>query len=353
MKRIFIVIAFLAAVALPLQAQIWNYDVMLAHVACGGGYTSYLNISDPIGGVARDVQVYFFGDAGQPMQLSVDGAAPVSSFTFTLGRWEERSFVLTAPELRVGWIKIVVDRATKVNASLRFAYGGPGGEVMDVVGILPSEADSFWSLTADLRTPNDYIGIAVVNPQSHEVEVEFELWRGENRVAGTATVKRTLAPNGHLAIFLHELYPGTVVSGPVTLTIMGATIAAVALRGDGIQYSSLPVLGEVEMWEYSVTETSGEVVMSGQWCWRFDNSHYYAGVGSDGNTRWGMIGSWNGSLYSIQHLYRMPDGNVAVCQFIGSRAAEGSDTVIEGKYSEVRQDGTVNRTLNFRAVLVK
>jgi hypothetical protein len=92
-----IVIGVLCASDASGVATLFTY---IPHVAVGGAggvaYTSYLHVSDADGITPeRQVTIYFFGDAGSPWFVNVEGVGKVSSISFALGAFQEKAFVLT------------------------------------------------------------------------------------------------------------------------------------------------------------------------------------------------------------------------------------------------------------------
>jgi hypothetical protein len=92
--RILVISAVLLLAGTNLFADIWVWQ-NIPHVAAGGGWTSYLTISDPHGVSSKAVWVDFYDDNGAALTLNVDGT-PQSTFNFTLAPNQERTFVITA-----------------------------------------------------------------------------------------------------------------------------------------------------------------------------------------------------------------------------------------------------------------
>jgi hypothetical protein len=326
-------------------------DVILAQVATGGGYTSHLNISDPVGSEAQNIRVLFYDDAGKPLPLSVDGAPSASSYIFLLEPHGERTLVLTSGSLRTGWVKVAGNRDSKVDVSLRFSFAAADGTVSDAVGILPSDVTNFWTLTFDRRTPNDLIGVAVVNPHNTEQEVSFDLYQGGRRASGTGTVKLTLPALGHRALFLHELFNNLPEGSTILELAATANVAVVALRGDGPQYSSLPPYPGVEMWDWSITTPGGQTYWAGRWCLRFGSDAQFTGVSTDNSQRWDVTGKYgSSSQFQLESFVGLGD-DIGIMLFFGTWIRTETGRLINGKYMEIKTDGSVQKVYNFQATL--
>ncbi len=166
---------FLAGCPWPLRSQTAGYDILLPHLALGGGYSSVLSISDPLGLASRDVEISFRDASGSALPVRVDGVQTSGSIRLSLSRFEERSLVLTidGSAVQTGWVRIAVDRGAKLHASLRFLTRQATGATSDAVGILPSGVQRTWYVVVDQTGAEQYTGVAVANPNAFPVEVEF------------------------------------------------------------------------------------------------------------------------------------------------------------------------------------
>jgi hypothetical protein len=204
---------------------------------------------------------------------------------------------------------------------------------------------------AERRTAEDYTGIAVANPNGFPIEVEFNFYQGPNRVPGTTSVRRTLAPLGHLALFTHELFPVNF-SGVATLEIYGVqgSLAAAALHGDGVQYSALPAHPAVEMWDFSVTDAGGGTVEKGTWCWKYNESAGFHGVASIGERRVDLRGSFEGNRFELVRFAATGDATGAdLYIYQGNLEVQGERMLLRGRRLEIGGSGVVLRTSDFTA----
>jgi hypothetical protein len=350
-----VLILALAFLLFPLEASAdsWTWYTV-PHVAAGGGWTSYLTIREPIGR-SRLIWVYFYADSGAPLTLTVDNAiGTVSQFSFTISPNQERVFALTGGATTLtGQVQVAAQTVGNLNVSLRFGYSA-SGSLSDVVGIIPVEANNYWSLSVEKRQASDDTGVAVANPYNtaSPITVSFDLYQNGARVPGTSTVNKTLNPLGHLSIFASQLFPGINYSGVATLKISSpaTTIAAVALRADmGAQYSSMPTDAGVQYWSVTTSGLSGTET----WGWRFVDGYTFVGFGANAdNSRYRLrgvlawdlspqffLGEWNW-INTSTHLE-------GVMIYQGTQNASG--TVITGKRIELDSAGNILSTHDFTA----
>ena len=337
-----------ASAARTASAQTARYDILIPHIAVGGGYTSILDISDPIGTESRVVELSFFDDSGQPLPVKVGGTAAAGSYRLSLPRYEERSLALASDDqtTRTGWVRIVCDRGSKLYVSLRFVVAGSSG-IGDSVGILPSGVQRTWYVPVDRQQSNENTGIAVANPNGFAVDVEFNWYQGPNRVPGTTSERRALPPMGHLSRFVSELFPVNF-TGIATLEIYGiqGNVAAVALHASGSQYSFIPAQPAVELWNYAVTDAGGSVLEGGTWCWKYNESTGFHGVAAVALQRFDLRGSFEGNRFELVRFSTPAEG---AHFFTGVLQTEAGRAVIRGARLEIGDNGTVLRTATFTA----
>jgi hypothetical protein len=323
----------------------------LPHLAFGGGYTTYLTIGDPhgIAGNQNSITVRFWDDDGKSLLANVEGFGLVSSFTVSLSRFQQKSFAITgdATKISVGWVELRNAGSGQVDASLRFSFSDSAGNVSDVVGILPSDPNFVWTIAAEQRKSSDDTGIAVANPWSDvPLTVVFELYQGATRVPGTGPVSKTLAPYGHLAVFVSELFGRGLYNGVATLKISSSTdpFCAVALRADGNQYSSLQPGREVDLWNFSYND--GSTMHSGQWSWRYIDGYSFYGWEWWGNDWVYMRGQVDGSFVILEwELYDSNNHGTGTVLYQGTL----SGNTINGTRTVVRSDGSVDTKYQFSA----
>jgi hypothetical protein len=338
---------------------VWN----LPHVAIGGGYSSTLIIRDPQAISSRHIKVYLINDNGTALTADVSGAGQqINSFEFDLLASQEKAFVITSPgTLTSGWIEIVSEGTGVLSASLRFTVTDGSGNATTVVGVLAAEPNFLWEIPVDKRGTIDWTGIAIANPWNSLVNIHFDFIQNGSRVSGTTAKSLPLGPGGHMARVVHDadLFGSAwnSFSGVGTLRIWStdASFVAMALRGDGLQYSSLPAEAETQRWTWSYTEAGS--VQTGTWSWQFVDGYTFIGYeqnsfstdkvrlrGSMAPDYRHFIAEWN---YS-----NAPDGTYGANVFLGVPSVEGSTIVINGNRMQVRSDGTIVSTVPFKATRV-
>ncbi|HYK90589.1 MAG TPA: hypothetical protein VE398_17580 [Acidobacteriota bacterium] len=348
------------------EVYTWWY---IPHLAFGAGYTSYLTIRDPQAIASRQTWVTLYDDNGNELPANVEGAGQqVSNFTFTLQASQEKTFAITGDSsLKVGWVQIACVGLANISASLRFTVTDGSGNATDVVGILPTQSNLDWTVSVEKRSATDYTGIAIVNPYSNPVTFNIDFYQNGSRVPGTTTRTFTLPKSGHMAKFVHEaaLFKDAWnnFSGIGTLRISGTsptgTFCAVALRGDGTQYSSLPADAGVQNWSLSFSGSSGPA----SWFWQMFDGFHFIGyeqnyedtnhAGQRVRMRGVLASDLSPSMFVLDWIYSSTDGSVqGMVVFQGVAGKEGSTDVINGTRLDLNKDGTVKGKVTFKATRV-
>jgi hypothetical protein len=315
-----------------------------------------LTIREPIG-ASRVIYVYFYDDNGAALTLNVDGVSQPGQFNFTINPNQERVFVLTGGASTLqGHVQVAAQTVGNLNVSLRFAYSG-SGSLSDVVGVIPVDANNYWSLAVEKRQSSDDTGVAVANPwnSTSSLSVAFDLYQNGTRVAGTSTVTKTIKPHGHLAVFVSELFPGANYSGVATLKLSSpaTAIVAVALRADmQSQYSSMPTDAGVQYWSVTVTGVAGTEM----WGWRFIDGYTFIGYASNAdNDRIRLRGvlAWDLTpqyLLAEWNWWNSTTGAEGAMIYQGTPNA--SLTTITGTRTDLSPSGTINSTHAFTATRI-
>jgi hypothetical protein len=357
-------VLLLASTSVYAEPWIWQY---LPHVAAGGGWTSYLTIADPHGVDSKTVWIYFYDDSGQPLYLKVDDGIAQSSFSFTLKAYQERTFVITAGSAPLGGqLQIASQGIERLDASLRFASSDGSGNIIDAVGVLPVIPNFIWSFATDKQKGGD-MGVGIANPWAPDPQnpkslvVSFNLYQNGTRVSGTSTVTKSIAPQGHLAIFVSQLFPNANYSGTATLTVSSAqsSFSAIALRADKSQYSSLSVNSEVQSWSAAITGKSGVET----WAWRFIDGYTFTGTGTNpDNTSSGFVirgvsaTDLSPQYFLLEWNYEyLTSDNIktqGVMLYQGTIGTEGGVGIINGTRQQIRLDGTIINTATFKATRI-
>jgi hypothetical protein len=354
--RISIISVVLLVAATNLYAEPCNWQ-FIPHVAAGGGWTSYLTVNDPHGLSSRAVWVYFYDDAGNALPLKVNGVYQ-SSYSFTLEANQEKTLVITADSTTYGGqVQIKSQGIAQLNASLRFASLDASGNILDAVGVLPTIPNFNWSFAIDKQS-NDDMGVGIAYPWTSAttpLSVSFDLYQNGTRVSGTSSVTQNVAPMGHLAIFVSQLFPGVAYSGTATLKVSSTqdTFSAIALRVDKYryQYSSLAVNPGVQSWTVTLTGIDGLVT----WSWRFINGYTFVGAGSDPENATysydikGICSPYDNYFQLTWWYTDSLDNSQGVMIYQGTYSKEGGIDVINGTRQKMRSDGTVLNSVAFKA----
>ncbi|MBI2820919.1 MAG: hypothetical protein HYX74_01720 [Acidobacteria bacterium] len=343
-------------VTLFISAGFAQALVNLPQVAVGGPISTYITVVES-NNVSKEVQIDLFDDNGSPFLASFDGGAAVSNFTFNLGPFTERVFMLTSSgPARAGWARLTTSGPGQFNASERFVISGDSAGIVDAVGVLPTEENVFWSITFDRRNSSQNVGVAVVNPTDRILDVTFDLFVGPNRAPGTGTVRRSLAPRGHLASYITEIFSSNFI-GTATLEVrtgtnrFGDEISVMVLRQDGSQLSSLPANKPQFIWDW-VSPATGTPSAGGYWFWtHLEKDRFF---GTEVNTvgtsnRVFLRGSWDGNRFAAERLFTNPDGSRGMQVYQGAASGELGRRVIQGTLTVLTEAGAVTLVQSFRA----
>lgn len=187
-------------------------------------------------------RVSFFGDDGLPLTVPVDGSS-VSSLEFDLGVGQQRQFETSGEgEVLVGWALLESDQP--VGGAVVFGLRDGTGALVTEVGVPPADPGSDFTILAD-SLGETQTGIAFANPGPDPLRVTADLL---NAAGGTVTSAEVdLAPHGHLAIFLNQLFQNVAeiegFLGSIRLrSPPGTPFAAMTLRSTGSLLTSLPTV---------------------------------------------------------------------------------------------------------------
>jgi len=190
-------------------------------------------------------ELAFFDEAGQPMQLLVNGTMG-STFDFNIESFSGNSFVTsgTSPTVKVGWAKISSN--VPVGGTAVFGILGADGSVETEAGVGTS-AGSSYSIGAVQKTIEGSFdsGIAVVNISNQVATARIDaIDQDGDLVAINDQLLRNLQPGEHVARFLSQIFEDLAdqdFDGTIRIT-GNAPLAAVILRtAKGKVLSSLPV----------------------------------------------------------------------------------------------------------------
>ncbi len=211
-----------------------DHDLVLPQIVVGQHYTTsmmLLNMGNsqmmswvPAQNLITTGKVYFYGQDGTPLPVSVNGGTPSSEFSFSLDPSKSAYYELSSTGSDTpGWALIDIDepasgsgwgmmngqtitRGMRVMADVFYTYSG-SGQPTSRVGVLPSmyEMGQFSHALISAQSKDDmYTGIAVVNTNSKAVTVTLQLEDNSGKVLGTAPM--TLNPGTQIAKFINEIF---------------------------------------------------------------------------------------------------------------------------------------------------
>lgn len=214
-------------------------SLYFAQFANGAGYTSSLFLTNPTTSAVSG-EITFFDDGGNRLALALNGQAPSDRVAFAI-----------APQ--GGAVFTTDGQGSLISGSARVRAGGPIGGVLrfsipnlGIAGVGAGAAASGFiapvlrNLTLGLNT-----GVAVTSLGSAvTLNLTLRNARGEAVTGGQTTLP--LAPNGHWARFLEDLFPGADLrdfEGTLTVTADGGPVAGTAIQigSRSGEFTTLPV----------------------------------------------------------------------------------------------------------------
>jgi len=217
-----------------------EHSLILPQIAVGEHYTTTLFFSN-IGSTERmpwadeedfetSSTVFFFKQDGSPFDVMVNGAGPVSEYSFVLQSGESIALKLSGdgPDTP-GWA--IVETAD--DESVQTTWGNMGdheirggmrlaatafyslrdgrSQLVSRVGVMPAlyEREHFYtSIMAAQSGPNLDTGVAFVNTNAESVTIQLRLKDLSGKVITEATL--VVAAGNQTAKFITELFPGQV-----------------------------------------------------------------------------------------------------------------------------------------------
>jgi sugar lactone lactonase YvrE len=208
-----------------LSAALVNSPLSFPHIAAGENFTTQLVLVNTTASTMTG-RVRFANDSGVPMILGVNGS-PASESAYSLPPHGTYLAELTSDTgLAAGSATVTPDSGQSTPAGTAiFRYR--------VSGNLVTEAAAYATATRRSRMVVDYLGtqtgVAVSNPAATAATVTFTLMDRYGNVADTAS--RSVPANGHLALFVHEMFPDVADPFSGLLDIASATpVAPVTLK---------------------------------------------------------------------------------------------------------------------------
>ncbi|HEY2381829.1 MAG TPA: hypothetical protein VGK48_11680 [Terriglobia bacterium] len=248
--------------ALPVEQSATAGSQIVPHIAFGGdpngiNLQTVLYLTNPsLSGVTG--QASLFDNNGNPIAASANGGAPQSSFAFTvLGGGVMKITLSGGSTLQQGWVFLTLPSQTTLIVNALFqTYNGP--TVISEASVLATPPQTEGLVYVNLAPNLTDIGLALANPQTTSNTITLTLYNSAGFVFATQSI--TLAPFGHLAQYLDQIFSqlaGANFTG--TLSMQSALgFSTVALRQNLTSqagFAALPVPADI-MFIPSVTNAS-------------------------------------------------------------------------------------------------
>ena len=185
---------------------------------------------------------FFSSPSGEPFPVDI-GVGVLSAFEVTIPAKSEAviNSAGTRPTASAGWAR--VKAREHIGGLAVFQVFNSAGAFVTEAGVASSPLARNFVVPAEFKDEFES-GLALVNPAELSIASVTLSLRNLN---GTllATVNRQLGPRQHTALFLRELFPGTVPAGFQGTIEINSTdpLAATTLRTlRGLQTSTLPVV---------------------------------------------------------------------------------------------------------------
>jgi hypothetical protein len=195
-----------------------------------------------------------FDNDGNPLAGSADGAAPASSFTFTVPGNRVSRIVLTGDQtLRNGWIRLTLPGTVHMIVNALFQTFN-GSTLASEASVLESAPINRGLIYVKSQTGTANLGVAFANPQSTSNTISVDLFNKDGFPAGSKSI--TLLPNGHFAQQVTEIFPelASIADFDGALSIHSPTsFSALALRLSADKLATLPV-AEDGMFRPAITD---------------------------------------------------------------------------------------------------
>lgn len=216
-----------------------------AHFGTGGSLVSSVVLTNPSRTRTATGTVRFAADAGQALAVSLNGAAPSDASSFSIPP-------LGSATLTTDGSGVPVTGSARVESSIPVGgvvkFSVPGLGIAGVGESTPYASLMMPALRDQARGLNT--GIAVNNSESVEQNLLFSLRGLDGRQVSGGSSALPVAANGHIARFIHELFPSAQTSnfeGTLVVSTQAASrkfTATVLQVGQAAgEFTTLPVVG--------------------------------------------------------------------------------------------------------------
>ena len=195
-------------------------QIYFAHLADGANWTTSLFFSNPNQMLAATVNVSFYSDAGQPLELDF-GAGPVSTLTLTLpaGGMQTVTSKGAGSKTNNGWAYAA--STIPLMGTLKYRYTSNGTPAADVAAASTSPTYSYFS------SANPNLGFAAANPSATDaIHLIVSALDGGGNAVGSFSM--TLDPLAHTALTLGQQMPelGATYAGSIVVTTTDYPLSA-------------------------------------------------------------------------------------------------------------------------------
>lgn len=257
MRKLALFVALTSALCAADRSKSVAWDdsyTIVPHIACGGGWTTTMNVVSTATYATQDFQLQFYDDNGAPVNVQVTGTGNVSSVngsvppraevTYELANctpasaspitgWAE----LSIPNPNVGWLPYVLTD---------FRQTIPDRPDFEAVVPISSRDDDRLSIAFD-NTGAHTAAMAIVNPDVSPVAYQVELYDPSGNLLTTG-LTLTLGARAHQAFVFKTQWPVTAnKSGVLRLYSNTNHVAAFGLIfNDSGAFTSAPSMPGTE-----------------------------------------------------------------------------------------------------------
>jgi hypothetical protein len=220
------------------------------HIGVNGGWDTNVILVNP-GSVAATVQVSFFGDDGNPLQLPLippgsTSSSLQSSMSVSVPPHASAS-VSTAGSPAAsnigGWAQINGSREITAYAVFGWPLNGNASN-----GLTQAVSHDACVSNTSVTVPFDnsggrFFGIGVANPGSAAANIAVTVTDATGRLIGQGGSQGSVPVNGHTQFLLSQLVPATSgIGGTVSLTSSAGPLAVTALQfNSNGSFTSVPI----------------------------------------------------------------------------------------------------------------
>ncbi len=297
--RIFSAVLFFLLPLVAVAQDIYpTKDLAFAQVAAGSGYETVLNITNR-GTSPYTGTLSLTRSSGAPWSALVNGNPMNGTLNLVVNPGATVSLRITLGDPSLGvqsGFAVIRDadytQASTVEGTLTYYVRSSNGTILDSIGVAPSSEVLQTVIPFDDFT-TIALAMANINAAGLTANIKLTLFDDKNTQVGSAA-NQAISVNNQVPRYLYQYFPGVVLTKGRVEIQSDQLILGTALTFTSNQYSSLPFVGAVKAYNYSVN--AGSIVTSGQVFVRVD-SPYVTGF-ADGEI---MGNLHNGNLRIYAH----------------------------------------------------